>query len=59
MDQHISNSSVESQQILQIPSTYFIKLLEVIELAARRGAFEIDEYKAIGELYSSCRKFIV
>lgn len=56
----LAAASVESQphKTLQIPSDTFIRLLEVIELAARRGAFEIDEYQAIGELYSASRVYV-
>ena len=30
-----------------------IKLLELLQLAARRGAFEISEYAKIGDIYDS------
>uniref|UniRef100_A0A6C0BZQ6 Uncharacterized protein n=1 Tax=viral metagenome TaxID=1070528 RepID=A0A6C0BZQ6_9ZZZZ len=44
--------------ILEIPSETVVRLLEVVELAARRGAFEIEEYQAIGALYSASLGYI-
>ena len=58
MDPATASEESHPHQFLQIPSDTFIRLLEVIELAARRGAFEIEEYRAIGELYSASRFYV-
>ena len=34
-----------------VPAAVLQRLLELLELAARRGAFELEEYQRIGEVY--------
>jgi len=48
---------VEGEPLARIPETALARLLELLELAARRGAFELEEYQRIGAVYdlaSSC-----
>ena len=35
-----------------LPEETLRRLLDLLQLAARRGAFEIDEYQKIGEVYT-------
>lgn len=48
----------QSQKVLVSQET-LERLLELLELAARRGAFEIEEYRSIGEVYSSGRSCLL
>ena len=57
MDAIPANASSE-QSILTVPAITFHRLIDLLELAARRGAFEIEEYQAIGELYSISRSLL-
>ena len=36
----------------QVPRETLGRLLELLELAASRGAFEIEEFQAIGNVYA-------
>ena len=44
-------ASSESQT--QVPEVTLVRLVELLELAARRGAFEIEEYQRIGGVYET------
>ena len=50
--------TTELQSLAQIPEQYLSRLLDLLELAARRGAFEIEEYQAIGEIYNAARAYL-
>jgi hypothetical protein len=38
-----------------VPRDTLARLLELLELAARRGAFELEEYLAIGRVFEAAR----
>ena len=40
----------------QIPSVIIQRLLELLELAARRGAFELEEYHSVGTVFLQAKE---
>ena len=51
VDLPVQYASSESQA--QVPEATLVRLVELLELAARRGAFEIEEYQRIDGVYES------
>ena len=49
-----TNSSVA----ISVPAASLRQLLELLELAARRGAFELEEFRAIGGIYAEVQQWI-
>ena len=52
----MQHPSLEDEQALDIVD--LIKLLRLLEVAAARGAFKIEEYRDIGETWSNVRSFV-
>jgi hypothetical protein len=46
-------ASVTSPPPVQVARDTFVRLLELLELAARRGAFELEEYRRIGLVFEA------
>ena len=57
--EHFSGNLVaQATQTIQIEAELVTKLLDLLVLAARRGAFEIEEYSQIGHVYNAVRSEI-
>ena len=48
--EHLADANVREVSVPELPLR---RLLELLELAARRGAFELDEFQAVGSVYLS------